>query len=536
VKLSELWQELASAGLVAHSGRDALDQIGADFEIADIVQDSRVVTNACIFVARPGKAHDGLSYAKSAIDRGARAVCMDPISADRWRALAGDLATRIPILESPDPLQTIGLAAHRLHGSPSASVQALCVTGTNGKTTVTTLVQTALDRLAGKPVCGRIGTTGNAFGQSERATAFTTPESDDLARLLAWMKAQDAAYVAMEASSIALEAKRLVGLMPHVVAFTNLTQDHLDYHGTMDAYGFAKRRLFHEFQAPHAVYNIGDAFGARLFAEPKAHNPNTYTISTNPVGGSLLEADFALLACEAFANAKETGTRGKVRLDTHEVSFSTPLLGRHNLENALVGTAILKALGLDVEAAFAAILDQGGAAGRLERCDTPEDDVVALVDYAHTPDALTRALRSLQSYGRVICVFGAGGDRDPSKRAPMGQTVAELATIAILTNDNPRSEDPRAIARAVASGLQVGMVESSGTTKDKSFEVILDRRAAIAAAVARAKRGDVILVAGKGHETYQIVGAETHSFDDRLELRDALAKRRSGSDKTNGAD
>jgi UDP-N-acetylmuramoyl-L-alanyl-D-glutamate--2,6-diaminopimelate ligase len=315
----------------------------------------------------------------------------------------------------------------------------------------------------------------------------------------------------MEVSSIALAARRMDGVRFRVAAFTNLTQDHLDYHGTMEAYAEAKARLFTELGPSAAVLHTGDTFGRALRARIAK-------------GVELLDFDARVGSDAAIRPTQVLLGPAGIELSVHtprgELALRSPLVGGHNVENLLCAVAIACMLEVPLEAIARGLSADVSVPGRLERCDDPSlDDVTVLVDYAHTPDALARVLETVRPFtpGSVICVFGCGGDRDPAKRPLMGEAAGRLADRSVLTNDNPRSEDPRAIAEAVVQGL-----ERAGAR----YRVELDRRAAIDDAVRSAAPGDLVLIAGKGHETYQIIGDETSDFDDRVEARAALARRR----------
>src|SRR5690606_16667307 len=313
-------------------------------------------------------------------------------------------------------------------------------------------------------------------------------------------------HVVMEVSSHGLELCRVAGLTFEVAAVTNLTQDHLDFHGTMEAYARAKARLFDEFSPRAAVINVDDAFGRTLAAR--------FPGRCLTVGRS---AEASVRALVAGADAR--GIHAEVDAEGTRVELESPLLGAHNLENLLVALGTLVALGVSPERAAAVLSTAEPAAGRLERCDGPGDDVLVVVGYAHTPDALERVLAALRplTRGKLICVFGCGGDRDPGKRPKMGAAAAVGADRVIVTNDNPRTEDPQAIAAAIVSGFP---------RSAPAPEIELDRARAIARAVKDAAPGDTVLLAGKGHETYQIFGDERRPFDDRVEARRALAERR----------
>ncbi|HTJ81336.1 MAG TPA: UDP-N-acetylmuramoyl-L-alanyl-D-glutamate--2,6-diaminopimelate ligase, partial [Polyangiaceae bacterium] len=349
-------------------------------------------------------------------------------------------------------------------------------------------------------------------GSFSRPATHTSPEADELARLAREMRDHGATHLVMEVSSIALAARRADGVRFRVAAFTNLTQDHLDYHGTMDAYAEAKARLFTELGPGSAAINVEHALGRALALRiPRGTRVARYTSKPD------------LAAADVYPERAALGSKG-IELSVHTpigtVEIRSPLLGAHNVENLLCAVAIGVMLDLSVDAIGRGLSTDVRVPGRLERCDDPElDDVVVLVDYAHTPDALARVLASVRgvSGGAVVCVMGCGGDRDPLKRPLMGKAAGAGADRVIVTNDNPRSEDPRAIADQIVPGLA-----ETGTP----FVVELDRAAAIHAAVLEARPGDVVVVAGKGHETYQIIGPTTYAFDDRDVARAALVARR----------
>jgi UDP-N-acetylmuramoyl-L-alanyl-D-glutamate--2,6-diaminopimelate ligase len=415
----------------------------------------------------------------------------------------------LPVIFVDDARDGLAYAAAAVYGHPAFSLEIVGVTGTNGKTTTTHLVRAAVDGALGGPTCGVVGTVGHAFRDALVSASHTTPEADDLARLLALMREKAATHVAMEVSSHALELGRVRAVRFRVGAFTNLTQDHLDFHGSMESYARTKARLFTECAPGSAVINVDDAFGARMAKSVKAP---LVRVSTEP------GTDADVVSVGASIDAR--GIDAVLQTPRGEVRVRSRLLGAHNLQNLAIAIGIVCALDLDLAGAVSALETAMGAPGRLERCDAEGDDLVVLVDYAHTPDALERALSSARgaTRGRIWCVFGCGGDRDPSKRAPMGEAAGRLADVVVLTNDNPRSEDPESIARAVQVGLRAA--------RGAAYEVELDRKKAIELAISGANAGDLVLIAGKGHEDYQIVGAEKRLFDDRVEARRALSDRR----------
>jgi UDP-N-acetylmuramoyl-L-alanyl-D-glutamate--2,6-diaminopimelate ligase len=494
LRLDELARELP--GPVEIAGDAAV-------RVTGVRHDSREVAAGDLFVARKGARADGAAYVAAAIERGAPAVMLQKGGIDA-RGL------RVPVLMVDDVVDALAFASAAVYGHPAFSLEIVGVTGTNGKTTVTHLVRAMIDGAAfgGRPRCGVIGTIGHRFGDAVTPAAHTTPEADEIARVMAKMRDDGAEYVAMEVSSHALALRRVRAVRFRVAAFTNLTQDHHDFHGSMKEYAEAKSMLFTGYAPGAAVINVDDPFGAELAKLVRA--PLT-RVSSRP------GADAEIAPREARVTAE--GIEATLATPEGDVRIVSRLVGAHNLENLVVAMGIASALELDLPRAAAALAAESGAPGRLERCDERGDDIVVLVDYAHTPDALSRVLDAVRAVatGRVWCVFGCGGDRDPTKREPMGQAAGSRADVAIVTNDNPRSEDPSEIARAVAKGVR---------RAGKEPVVELDRRAAIARAVSGAAAGDAVLIAGKGHEDYQLVGAQKLAFDDRVEARRALAARR----------
>jgi UDP-N-acetylmuramoyl-L-alanyl-D-glutamate--2,6-diaminopimelate ligase len=534
---------LATLALELGGDRAGVVVVGDDqVSVLDVQQDSRRVTPGALFVSRLGGGDPALARARQAqhleqaIASGASAVL-------RARA-PGAAPLAVPSIEVPEERlrAAIGVVASAVHGHPSFGIEVLGVTGTNGKTTTTWLLGGALDALAreaakdagagaAKADCAVIGTVEARFGDERAPTTHTTPEGDEIARLLAWARDRGAKHVAIEISSHALEQARLSGTRVRVAAFTNLTQDHLDYHVTMDAYFAAKAKLFDELAPGASVVCVDDDWGAALAA--RVQGP-LFRVSSRGTWG---DADAEIAPVTSTCDAR--GIRATVATPRGNVNLESRLLGAHNLQNLLVALGVLIALDVEPAAAARALGQARAVPGRLELVtsreggdgDGGDDDVIVLVDYAHTPDALARVLATLRgvaSDGRLVCVFGCGGDRDPTKRAPMGQAVVEGADLAIVTSDNPRTEDPRTIVDAVLDGMagapRLGLEELGDA--DDGVYVEVDRAAAIAAAIASARPGDVVLVAGKGHEDYQIVGTEKRHFDDVEQARKALIARR----------
>jgi UDP-N-acetylmuramoyl-L-alanyl-D-glutamate--2,6-diaminopimelate ligase len=488
---AELTLELARAGARL---------IGdASVRVRDVRQDSRRIAPGDLFAARPGAAAQGASFARDAVARGAVAVLCE-----RGAPLPD---VGVPLIEVRDVRLAIALAAEAVHGFPSRTIDVVGITGTNGKTTTSFLAVHALSGAGAR--AARLGTLGFAFEHDVVDSPLTTPEADEISRYAARVRDAGGTHLVMEASSHALAQGRVEALRFAAAVFTNLTQDHLDFHGTMDDYAAAKLRLFTELSPELSVVNVDDPFGASIAARAPGR---VIRVSKRELGGDVFPRGVRIDA---------RGIAAEVVCADREVLLESRLVGEHNLDNLLATLALVHGLGLDVARAAAALASAPMVPGRLERTDAEGDDIVVLVDYAHTPDALERALSAARrlTAGELICVFGCGGDRDPLKRPKMGDAVGRLASRSLVTNDNPRSEDPRAIADAILPGLRA---------HGAKFEVELDRALAIERAILAAEPGDVVLIAGKGHEPYQILGSVRRSFDDRDESRRALALRRKG--------
>ncbi len=528
MSLADLAREIPGSSAVIEGDGSVL--------VTGVHHDSRRVESGDLFVVRRGEKYDGNAFVADAIARGAVAVLAERYDA-RARAVQNPPERSVPILRVENVATGLAYTSAAVYGHPAFSLDVIGLTGTNGKTTTSHLVRAAIDGALGLPKCGIVGTIGHSYAGKTIAAAHTTPEADELARVLAVMRKRGATHVAMEVSSIALVLGRVKAVRFRVAAFTNLTQDHLDFHGSMDAYGAAKMQLFTSCEPGLAVVNVDQPFGAKLATAAKC---KVLRVRTS-LGTSADDADIAPLSVDASA----TGMRITARVPGRgHVEIKTRLVGLHNLENLLVAIGVASALDLDVDRAAKALEFEIGAPGRLERCDGPGDDLVVLVDYAHTPDALARVLdavrevsRPLDEAGgarviapRVVCVFGCGGDRDPTKRTPMGEAVGARVDVAIITSDNPRTEAPEAIAEPVEEGVRAAglarLAPQEVASARRGYVVELDRQRAIALAVDAARAGDVVLVAGKGHEDYQIVGTTKRPFDDRVEARRALEARR----------
>jgi UDP-N-acetylmuramoyl-L-alanyl-D-glutamate--2,6-diaminopimelate ligase len=460
--------------------------------------DSRLITAGDVFVALRGTRGHGIEHAAGAVARGAVAVLYEP------PADVPDLP--VPVLAVPNLRARLGAMAARWHGDPSRDLRIVGVTGTNGKTSTVQLVAQALSLLGAR--VATIGTLGAGVHGGPLAGERTTPDVITVHRLLADFRAAGCDHVAMEVSSHALDQGRVDGVRFAVAVFTNLTRDHLDYHGTMDAYFEAKARLFAVDGLACAVVNTDDPWGRRL-AETGIRAARRITVSAAGDARADVRAADVALGAAGIAFTLETPW-GAARV-------GSPLLGRFNVDNLCAVAACLGALGHPIERIAGALAGLQPVAGRMNRLGGHGAAPLVVVDYAHSPDALEKALRSLRAHtaGRLWCVFGCGGERDAGKRPQMGAIAERLADVVVVTDDNPRGEDGDAIVAQVLEGLA-----------DPARAVVQrDRAQAIALAVARAAPGDTVLVAGKGHEAYQEVGGVKRPFDDLACARDALGAR-----------
>ncbi len=472
-----------------------LPQAPSSILIRELTQDSRKVLPGDLFLAVAGSDSDGRLHIADAIARGAAAVAYE---AEGAPDIQDSAALLIPVQGLQAQLSAI---AGRFYGEPSRALTMLGVTGTNGKTTVSQLLAQALDLLGES--CAVIGTLGNGFPGRLRDSGFTTPDPIGLQAALNDMKRAGASHVAMEVSSHGLVQNRLAAVDLDIAILTNLSRDHLDYHGTMDAYAAAKARLFEWPSLKARVLNLDDELGERLAAEYAGQGVKTYSLS---------RTDADLHCCEIRFG--EQGVEAAVVTPQGEAWLRSPLLGRFNLSNLLAVVASLSALGYALGDILAVIPELRAPAGRMQALARAGRPLV-VVDYAHTPDALSQVLQALRPHvapgGRLLCVFGCGGDRDSGKRPLMGQVAAELADALWVTDDNPRFEDPATIRAQILAAVQgVEVQEPAG------------RAQAIAEAIGQAQAGDVVLIAGKGHEDYQDIAGVRYPFSDLEQVRLAL--------------
>ena len=486
--------------------------------IRGLAYDSRAVAPGDLFVALRGAVSDGHDYVAQAIALGAAAIVVEEEPDDV--ELRG-----CPVVLVPDSRRALAPLAARFYGEPAADCSLIGITGTNGKTSTTYLIESILARAGVRT--GLIGTIEIRYAGEHQPAVNTTPESLDLQRLLRSMLTLGVEAAVMEVSSHGLELGRVSGCRFRVGAFTNLTQDHLDFHGSMDAYFESKARLFRDHLAPGgaAVINVDDPAGEKLAAIAREAGATIWRCTRDPER----TAELRLLD----ATVTLDGTHARIDWPGHgPLELELPLLGDFNLENLMVACGIAAALGIDPQAVAEGCARCPQVPGRMERVTASPPSGTAptiLVDYAHTPDAIDKLLRAVRplAQGRLIAVFGCGGDRDRAKRPLMAEAVARTADRAIATSDNPRTEDPDAILRDVEVGLAAMRRVEAGelAATEGGYCVLRDRREAIALAVAVARPQDTIVIAGKGHEDYQIVGREKLPFDDRVEAQRALAER-----------
>ncbi len=467
-------------------------KVSMELDIAHVAYDSRKVQPGGMFVAITGFASDGNRFIPMALEKGAAVI----VTAKKPE---GD----IPYVLVPSDRMALALIGCNFYGHPARYMKMVGVTGTNGKTSSTLLLKHVLERTMGAKV-GLIGTTANMIGDEVIPTERTTPESFELQGLFARMRRAGCTHVVMEVSSHAIALDRVAGVHFDAAAFTNLTEDHLDFHKDMDDYCNTKAELFRRCTA--GVINADDSYAPRFL------DAATCKVLTTAVAGEGdLKAKDLVLRADGIAFTAAMGGR--------EVPVKLGIPGKFTVYNALTVLGLAVSLGISLRSAANALADAPGVKGRVEVVPTPGKDYTILIDYAHTPDGLENVLSAARGFckGRLISVFGCGGDRDPIKRPIMGRIGAELSDLAILTSDNPRREKPEDIIAHIVPGAQ-----STG----KTFEVVVDRREAIRRAMDIAGKDDVIVLAGKGHETYQEINGVKYHMDEREIVADLLAEQR----------
>lgn len=486
--------------------RDVLRRLAAaGVTPTGLTADSRTVRRGDVFVARPGLATDGRLYVADAVARGAVAILQE-VSTDR-----GDAPASVPTVEVADVCDLAGYLAHEINGQPSAALWLTGVTGTNGKTTVTQWLAAALTDLGQR--CGVIGTLGNGYPGALEAALNTTPDATELHRLFGRFVADGASAVAMEVSSIGLAQGRVNAAAFDVAVFTNLSRDHLDYHGTMEAYGAAKAALFAMPGLRHAVINLDDDFGRAHAIRLAADGMDVIGYTLAPEHAAA-QAGVRVLSIDGLMPTP-AGMRFCARWNGRSADVRVKLVAAFNVSNVLAVIGALLARGVELDDALRVVAALTSPEGRMQLLGGVCEPLV-VIDYAHSPDALAKVLEAVACTvktrgGRLVCVFGCGGDRDPGKRPLMGEIACALADRVIITSDNPRSENPHAIIADICQGAAAGV------------ECVSDRTAAIALAIGEAGANDVVVLAGKGHEPYQEVLGQRIPFSDVVQARAALS-------------
>ena len=486
----------------------ALEQLTAlKVPITRLVTDSRSIQRGDTFVAYPGEKIDGRQFIAQAIAQGANAVIWES------QHFAWDQDSQVPNLGVSDLRHKAGWLADAVYGTPSEKLWVVGITGTNGKTSTSHWIAHALDET--KKKCALIGTLGNGFAGALQASANTTPDAIRVHGLLADYLRDGAQAVAMEVSSHALSQGRVNAVRFDVAMLTNLSRDHLDYHGDMQRYADTKRKLFDWQQLGFVVLNLDDAYGVELAEQLQDADAEVIGYGLSNAALQLAER---LGLRMVYGNLLEMTGQG-LRLAVHSswgaAELNSPLVGRFNAANLLGALAVLLVSGMALSGAAHSLSRAQPVAGRMQRLGSVQQPTV-IVDYAHTPDALEKVLQALREVsvaagGKVLCVFGCGGDRDRGKRAMMGMIAEKFSDFCIVTSDNPRGENPREIIAEIVSGMN-----------EDNHEIIVDRVAAIQSAIRHARQGDTVLIAGKGHEDYQEINGIKHPFSDVLVVRQAL--------------
>jgi len=473
-------------------------------EVKGLATNSHACQPGDLFIGMPGTRVDGGEFWSSAIASGAIAAVVSPTAAQKPAALPNLQGSCI--IPFADMTQACAQLAAAFYNYPAQKLRLVGITGTNGKTTTTHLVEFLLNQMHHPTAL--MGTLYTRWAGYQQTALHTTPFAVELQKQFAAAVAAGCQYGVIEVSSHALSQGRVLGCPFEVAVFTNLTQDHLDYHQDMEDYFQAKALLFSpNYLRGRAVINQDDAYGKRLIEQLPSAQVWSYSIQDS--AADLWTSDLTY---------ESDGVRGILHTPEGEIAFQSPLVGQFNLANLLAAVGAALHLGLDLESIAQSLSQFTGVPGRMEQVQiSAEQDISVIVDYAHTPDSLENSLRAARPFvtGQMICVFGCGGDRDRTKRPKMGAIAANLSDWAIVTSDNPRTEDPEQILRDVIAGIS----ESAHAT------VIGDRAAAIRTAILQAQPGDGVLIAGKGHEDYQILGTEKIHFDDREQAREALAQR-----------
>ena len=497
---------------------EQLDRLGLqDINFAGLTIDSRRVQKNDLFLACKGEKFNGLDFVPAAIEKGAVAILINRDQVCDYKEIS------VPVVAIDRLEQRLSELGNRFYRQPSGQLHMVGITGTNGKTSCSHFIAQALDLLSSKSAV--VGTNGYGFLRNLDTASHTTPDALYLQRMLSDMQEQGAENVVMEVSSHALDQGRVSGISFDQAVFTNLTRDHLDYHGDMQGYGAAKAKLFTDFGISKAVINLDDPFAGKLLqAIPETVEITGYSLDQSAIGGmtDVGDTNDVTTICQQrtinqiWISQSTLGLQGiEVSLSTPlgELSFKTPIIGAFNLSNLMATIAVLIGRGFQLGQLSKAMSKLQGVAGRMEPISDNRERLI-VVDYAHTPDALEKALIALRSHcvGQLWCVFGCGGDRDTGKRAQMAKIAERLSDCPVVTSDNPRTENPELIIQDVLCGFS----STSGVT------VEADRDKAIALALSKAKAGDVVLVAGKGHEDYQEICGVRYPFSDAEVIRSYL--------------
>jgi UDP-N-acetylmuramoyl-L-alanyl-D-glutamate--2,6-diaminopimelate ligase len=490
-------RELLSQSQISHSS----EHPNLDLEVTGLKTNSHACTAGDLFIGMPGTRVDGGEFWQGSIASGAIGAIISPTAA---AVHPSDTANCVVVAE--DTIAACAAIAGTFYHHPAHTLKMVGVTGTNGKTTTTHIIEYLLARADISTAL--LGTLYTRWQGYQKTATHTTPFSVDLQQQLALALTAGSQVALMEVSSHALDQGRVIGCPFEVGVFTNLTQDHLDYHENMENYFQAKALLFSpQYLTGRAIVNLDDEYGKRLISQ--IPSDRVWSYSTTDSSADLWTSELEY---------QQTGVEGKLHTPHGEITFSSPLVGDYNLENFLAAVGTSLHLGMTLEAIVVAMAQFPGVPGRMERVQvSPAQDITTIVDYAHTPDSLESLLTAARPFihGKVICVFGCGGDRDRTKRPLMGKIAAEFADLVVVTSDNPRTENPAQILKDVVAGI----------ARTEGVEVIADRAEAIAHAISIARSGDGVLIAGKGHEDYQILGTEKIHFDDREQARVALGKR-----------
>ncbi|MDM9582592.1 UDP-N-acetylmuramoyl-L-alanyl-D-glutamate--2,6-diaminopimelate ligase [Nostoc sp. GT001] len=484
---------------------DSVEQLPSypmeDVEVRGLKTNSHACRVGDLFIGMPGTRVDGGEFWQSAIASGAVAAIVSPEAAQK-----NPPTNQAVVISASNITQACAQIASAFYGYPGRKLKLVGVTGTNGKTTTTHLIEFILNKA--NLATALMGTLYTRWAGFEQTAAHTTPFAVELQQQLAEAVKAGSEFGVMEVSSHALAQGRVLGCEFEVAVFSNLTQDHLDYHSDMEDYFAAKALLFSpDYLKGRAIINADDSYGKRLISSLDSQRVWSYSVNDN--SADLWMSDLSY---------QPNGVSGTLHTPKGDVAFRSPLIGQYNLENLLAAVGAVLHLGLDLQLVANAIPEFPGVPGRMERVQiSNEQDISVIVDYAHTPDSLENLLKAARPFipGKVICVFGCGGDRDRTKRPKMGKIAAELADVAVVTSDNPRTEDPEKILQDILAGI-------ADTVQPT---VICDRAIAIRTAILQAQPGDGVLLAGKGHEDYQILGTEKIHFDDREHARDALQQR-----------